>query len=239
MGMLVHGIVDAESVPALSQAALGVAADRSVRWVVSGELAGLVSDCPDGEVLPSRANLLAHTRVLEAVAQTMTVLPMRFGVVVPDDAALERDYLVARHDELRRSLDRLRGLVEFRLRISYVEDEVVRAVLEDDRTAARLRGRSSVQAQVQLGQHISAGIDARREQDAQAALDALAGHAADVSVTRPLGGLDVLVASFLVVSDRHSAFDVAVDELAERLSPLATVELVGPLPPFSFAGEER
>lgn len=239
MGVLVHGIVDADSVPALSPAALAVAAGRPVRWVVSGELAALVSDGPDGEVLPSRANLLAHTRVLETVAQTMTVLPMRFGVVVPDDAALQRDYLVARRDELRRCLDRLRGFVEFRLRISYVEEEVVRAVLAGDRAAARLRGRPSMQDKVQLGQHISAGIDARRERDAQAALDALAAHAADVSVTALLGGLDVLAASFLVASERHSAFDVAVDELAGRLSPLATVELVGPLPPFSFAAEER
>lgn len=238
MGLLVHGIVDAEKVPALSEAAVGAAAGRPPRFVVSGDLAALVTDGPDGEVLPSRANLLVHTRVLEAVAEATTVLPMRFGVVVPDAAALERDYLVAGHDELRRSLDRLRGFVELRLRATYVEDEVVRVVLEGDRKAARLRGRPGMQAKVELGQRISAGIDARRERDAQAALDALAPHVADVAVTAVVGGLDVLVASFLVASDRHTAFDAAVDELAGRLAPVATVELVGPMPPFSFTGED-
>ncbi|MDP8969451.1 MAG: GvpL/GvpF family gas vesicle protein [Actinomycetota bacterium] len=236
MGVVVHGIVDADSVPALSEAALGVAAGRPVRCVVSEDLAGLVTDGPDSEVPPSRANLLAHTRLLEAVAEQTTVLPMRFGVVVHDDAALRRDYLAARQEELRRSLARLRGFVELRLRASYVEDEVVRVVLEGDRKAARLRGRPGMQAKVELGERISAGIDARRERDAQVALDALAPRAADVAVTPVVGGLDVLVASFLVASDRHAAFDTAVDELAGRLAPVATVELVGPMPPFSFTG---
>lgn len=238
MGVMVHGIIDDATVPMLSATALLTAAGRPVRFVRSEDLAGVVTDT-DGEVFPTRGNLSMHTRLLEAVSQATTVLPMRFGTVVPDEAALERDYLEVRRSRLRSSLERLRGFVELRVRAFYIEDEVVRAVLDSDRDAAALRGREDLEAKVVLGQRVSDGIDLRRGQDAQLVLEALEPFAADASTASPTSVLDVVTVSFLVATDQNEAFGAAVDQLAGRLAPVAGLELVGPMPPFSFTGEDR
>lgn len=238
MGVLVHGIIDDADVPALSTAALLTAAGRPVRFVRNADLAGVVTDT-DSEVLPIRANLSMHTRLLEAVSEATTVLPMRFGTVVADEAALERDYLDARRSQLRTSLRRLRGFVELRVRACYREDEVVRAVLDTDRGATALRGREDLEAKVALGRRISDRIDRRREQDARLVLDTVEPFAAAASATSPTSVLDVVTVSVLVAADQSEAFGTAVDQLAGRLAPVVGLELVGPMPPFSFTMEDR
>lgn len=238
MGQLVHGIVDAAAVPSLPDAELEDAAGGPVSAVISGDLAGLVSDGPDDEVLPTRANLLAHTRVLEILARSSTVLPVRFGTVVPDAETFEQEYLVARRDALRATLDRLEGHDEFRVRATYVEEEIIREILQGDPSAARLRGQQGMQAKMELGERIAQGVEDRRGDDGRRILQSLSEAAADVAPAPPPAGLDVVVASFLVASDELAAFDRTVDEVAERYAPTVTFEVVGPMPPFSFAGEE-
>lgn len=241
MSVQVHGIIDDATVPALSTDALLAAAGRPVRFVRSEDLAAVVTDADgDREVLPVRASLSMHVRLLEAVSEVTTVVPVRFGTMVPDEAALERDYLASRRSQLRSSLERLRGFEELRVRAFYIEDEVVRAVLDSDRGATALRGREDLEAKVALGQRVSEGIDRRRAQDARLVLDALRPVAADASATSPASSvLDVVTVSALVAADQREAFSSAVEQLSGRLAPVAGLELVGPMPPFSFTGEDR
>jgi hypothetical protein len=235
MAVIVHGIAAADAVSALSDHQLAEVAERPVRTVSSGALAALVSDVPGEHALPSRANLLAHTRLLELVAGTATVLPMRFGVVAPDDGAIRDEYLTAREAPLTNALDRLSGCVELRVRARYAEEEVIRAVLATDRTAARLRERQDVAAQMQLGERIAHGIDARRPRDAAALREALTPHALEMADSDPPGALDVLAASFLMDRSAVDTFERTVSDLGAEVEPLLTLQLVGPLPPFSFS----
>ena len=46
------------------------------------------------------STLRLHWRVLEEAAAPTTVLPVRFGTVMADDAAVVDDLLAPRHDEL-------------------------------------------------------------------------------------------------------------------------------------------
>jgi hypothetical protein len=235
MAVIVHGIAAADAVSALSDHQLAEVAERPVRTVSSGALAALVSDVPGEQALPSRANLLAHTRLLELVAGQSTVLPMRFGVVAPDDAAIRDEYLSARQEPLTEALDHVEGCVELRVRARYAEDEVIRAVLAHDRAAARLRERQDVAAKIRLGERIANGIDARRVHDAATLHAALAPHAIRVADSDAPGALDVLAASFLVERDAVDGFERALSELAAEMEPIVTLQLVGPLPPFSFS----
>jgi hypothetical protein len=235
MGLLVHGIVAAEAAQGLSENELAEAAGRPIRTVLDGAVAALVSEVPGDEALPSRANLLAHTELLGHVTARTTVLPMRFGVVVPDDAALREDYMAHRQQMLGESLDRLRGFVEMRVRASYVEEEVIRSVLDTDRLAARLRGRQDQASRMQLGERIAKGIDARKEWDGAIIRDALAPRAEQMAETAATGALDVLTASFLVPHDDLDKFEAAVGDLQREVSPRVALHLTGPLPLFSFS----
>jgi hypothetical protein len=231
--LLVHGIVSAGS---LTQGDLSDAAEVDVAIVTHAELAGIVTPTDEEEAMPSRANLLRHTGVLEAATETTTVLPMRFGVVVPDEDTLVREYLEPEQSHLLDTLTRLDGHVEIRLRGRYDEESAIRVVVASDRRAARLRGRRGMEAKMELGERIVAGLEALREQHLQQAVDALMPPAAEAVPGRVAEPLDAFAVSFLVDHDELEHFDREVEQLADRLAPVVELKLIGPLPPFSFAG---
>jgi hypothetical protein len=218
MPLLIHGIVDADvSVPT------AVPPDEDVSSVVHGAIAAIVRPTPDHDVLPSRANLLAHTRVLESLATATTVLPMRFGMVVDDEQVLVDGYLAPQQDDLVAALERLRGHVELRLRGRYDEEAVLREVVAADPGLARLKGRGSMDARMRLGERV---------------VDALGTHVAGVVAGGVAEPLDAFSLSLLVAEDGMVGFDDAIDELGQEVAPALALELVGPVPPFSFTAPE-
>ncbi|MBW3619317.1 MAG: GvpL/GvpF family gas vesicle protein [Actinobacteria bacterium] len=233
MPLVVHGLLSADAADVLDPSVEGVEASTAV--VVHGEVAALVTATGEVDLLPSRANLLTHTRVLEAAAEATTVVPMRFGTVVPDEEALVATYLRPEHDAIGRRLDDLTGRLEVRVRATYDEDQAVRAVLDDDRRAAQLRGRDDFEARMELGERIAAGIAARRDDDARYTVEAVRRHVIDVAPATVSEPLDAFTVSFLVDRDALTAFEGSLEQVADELAPRVRMELIGPLPPFSFA----
>jgi hypothetical protein len=237
----VRGIVAASAIEALAaddvRAELDEAGGGPTRLVEHDGVAVLATEVADEEALPSRANLLAHTRVLEAVTGHATVVPMRFGTVVPDDATLVERFLAPDAPRLRATIARLEGHRELRLRARYDEPAVVRAVLADDPKAARLRDRGGIDDRIELGERIVAGIADRRERDREAVVEVLVPHAAAVEVGEVSEPLEAFVLSFLVAESDLDGFDARVEALAEAVEGMMSLELIGPMPPFSFAAE--
>src|SRR3954454_12470642 len=106
--MYVYGVLRADE--GLRLPSEGVAG-RPVTCVSHGDLAALVSDLRE-RVRPSRRNVMAHSEVLQALVAQNDVLPMQFGVVMPDADAVRDELLVAHGDDLRAELDALTGCVE-------------------------------------------------------------------------------------------------------------------------------
>jgi hypothetical protein len=235
MPLLVHGIIEASASDAMVPMELG---EDGVHLVRSEHLAAVVRHVETGEVLPSRQNLLAHTRVLEALASGTTVLPMRFGMVVADEAELLDGFLAPQGEALLAVLGRLRGHAELRLRGRYDEEAVLREVVAADPGLERLRGRRSTDAKLQLGERVVAGIEARREQDLQRVLEWLGPHVAGVVAGSVAEPLDAFSLSLLVSQAGMDEFDRALDELGRTVAPALALELVGPIPPFSFTTVE-
>lgn len=94
---------------------------QPVRAVASDGLTAIVSDHPDGEVPPSEADLWAHERVVEGLMTDYAVLPMRFGSLLDDDAAV-RALLSARAAELRAGLRHVAGAIELGVRAAWSVD---------------------------------------------------------------------------------------------------------------------
>lgn len=229
MPFLVHGVCR-EHPPSATEAV-----DAPVfRSVAAGGLVGVASETEETEALPTRANLLHHTHVLEHVGAHVTVLPMRFGVVVPDLDALVADFLEPDGERLRAALERIEGHVELRLRGRYEEARVIREVLDSDPRAAQLRGRRGTDAKMELGERIVRGIARQREHDTARVSAALGPHATALTSSTTAEPLDAFSISFLVADPQRADFEAAVDELGQALAPLLRLELVGPIPPFSF-----
>src|SRR5919108_1327164 len=102
--------------------------DARLALVTLEGLAALTSDVPDEFLEAGRDELLTHSRVLERALEGGAVLPMRFGVVMPNEKSVRDDLLAAHRAELEAQLDEMDGKIEVNLKGIYEEDAVLREV---------------------------------------------------------------------------------------------------------------
>jgi hypothetical protein len=213
----------------------------TVRTVVAGELAALVSGLPSDRIPGRRDDLEAHRRVLSLANERGTTIPMRFGIVMDSEDLVHEELLVRHAPEFTDLLQKLDGHVQMTVRAFYAEDALLREVAENDpeivRRTAAIQGLSELesrQERIELGQLVAERVTARREQDEQALLDRLSPLATEVRVDPPGSERVALNAQLLVRRDRRSALDDVVGVLGAALEGHLALRYLGPLPPYSF-----
>jgi hypothetical protein len=215
--------------------------DEPVGSVISEGLAALTSDVPDDFLEAGREELLTHSRVLEQALEDGTVLPMRFGVVLPDERSVRDELLAPHSEELEAQLRDMDGKVEINLKVLHDEETILREALAEIPEAAALR--QSIQGKpedatyyerIRLGELIAQALDDKREQTGPAIVDRLSPCAVAVRVGDPVHERMALNASFLVQRESLGRFDKAVDELGEEQEGRIRIRYTGPLPPHSF-----
>jgi hypothetical protein len=85
-----------------------------VRAVPAGDLRVLCAPAEPEEATPEA--LWRHEGLIEDLMEQRTLLPVRFGTVLPDETAAAAA-VAERRDELAAALDRVRGAVELGLRV--------------------------------------------------------------------------------------------------------------------------
>jgi len=234
----VYGVVRAAG--ATAPAVEGIAG-APLELVAEGEVAALTSPAPGEYMEAGREELLTHSRVLEATMEKATVLPMRFGVVVPDEEALRGQLLAPHREELAAQLDEIEGKVEVSLKGIYDEDAVLREIVAENRQVASLRERiggkpaeAAYYERIELGELVAQAFEAKREHDAAAIVEVLRPHAVAVEVGEPVHERMALNASFLVERAGLEKFDRAVEEVGRSQADRIRFKYTGPLPPHSF-----
>lgn len=211
------------------------------RLAESADLALLAGDVPAGIAIATRENLLAHSSLLDAVAQDTTVLPMRFGTVVEDLDLACAELLETRHDEYQAQLADLDGAVQFSLRAMYDEDVVLAELLAEDGQIRRLnemtRGappEAMRNERVRLGELIVAAFGVKRPVDADAVLERIRPRTRAI-VVRATGAPGVVVdVALLVDRKRTGELERDLEKLGRELSPRIRLRLVGPQAPYDF-----
>ncbi|QYX78197.1 GvpL/GvpF family gas vesicle protein [Streptomyces akebiae] len=204
--------------------------------VSSGELTAVVSEAP--EVLSvSRRDVEAHLTVQEQLWADGAILPLSFGFVAPDEAAVE-GLLQEQAEEFSQRLDELTGRAEFNVKGVLDEDTLLRAVLTESAQARELNdaireGGGTYEDRLALGELVAQEVQRRQEALGEEALAALRPYALAEQVTPPSQQYFVN-ASFLVDGERSDEFAEAGGELAEALGEGVELRLRGPLPPYSF-----
>lgn len=234
----VYGLVAADT-PA-PDGVRGLGPSGQVWTIRHRDLAAVVGDIPDDRPLGTRADLLAHEAVVDAVAAGAAILPMRFPAVVEEDGVVE-ELLAPHHDQFGAELAGLAGRVQFTLRGRYLEDVVVREVVEDDEEIAALRERvsavpedASYYDRVHLGELVVSALEARREVDAAQVLQRLEPFAVASAPRQPALPEEVVDVAFLVERDRQRAFEDAVEDVGRDLHERVRMRLLGPLAPYDF-----
>lgn len=214
--------------------------DTAVRYVTDDELAVIVSDV-DADSPAGRQDLLDHAHVLEAIVDQATVVPMQFGIALPDDDAV-RDQVLGRDregiSELLRALD---GFVQLTVQVFHQEEAALREVLRRDPGLADLRQQAQTApaataqtVQVELGQAVASAVEELLAEDAAVALDRLDPFAHAVSQNDPAGSYEALNAAFLVERAKRATFDAAVSDLRDETADQWRLRYVGPQPAYSF-----
>lgn len=226
----VYGV--ARRVPQIARAGI-VAADVSA--VEHAGLVAIVSRVPSPDVRATRRDLLAHQEVLQEAFGNGPVVPLRFGTVFDDAAAVVSELLAPRRDALLRLLARFENVAELSVRAHYVEDAVLREIVRDDARVARLRESG---ADVALGEAVVAALQAKRAAEAAGIERRLARLAEDAVVEEPRTEYELFRGAFLVEQERIADFDTAMNELARARDGCVVFKYVGPLPPHSFVDAE-
>jgi hypothetical protein len=234
----VYGIVPAS--PRKRPRAKGIHG-KPLRTVTSGSLGALVTAVPATELRAGRDELLAHSHVLEKALASGPVLPMRFGVIMPDEAAVRQGLLDTHRTALEAQLEALGDKVELNVKGFYDEDSVLSEIVAEDREVADLRSVVNGQPadathfeRIRLGELVARDLAAKREADERRILDALVAHATEMESGKLVHEHMVVNSSFLVERSKVPTFDEALERIAAEQHPRIGFRLTGPLPPHSF-----
>lgn len=234
-GCLLHGIVRAG-------ARTPGGPDGAVALVRHRQVAALVRPDQRWPVRPTRQDLLGHARLLDRLAETDPVLPMRFGTVLASPAAVEAEVLAPHHDAFVAGLTRLAGQAQFMVAARYVMDAIVEQVLVEQPALLRLHRRllggagTDPMHRMRLGELVARAIADQRAADTAALAAALRPYATAGRVLDPAGaGEDGVAELVALVEHRHrEAFETAAEHLARRWHGRVRLRLRGPMAPYHF-----
>lgn len=235
----VYGLIRAEDADPISARAVGDP-NEPVTIVSHGRIAALVSAIEQQEMMPTRRQMLAHTKVLEAAMADRPVLPMRFGIIVPNQATLLQ-VIGPRSAELRRLLDQIDGRIEVALKASWDEQSMWREVAAEHPdlagTGRALKSGGEQQTyyeRIELGRAIGAALEEKRAQARRRLMDIVAPLAVEVKELAPLD--DAMFAHFALLVEKRSepVLYQTIVALEQSESAGQTFRYVAPIPPYNF-----
>ena len=197
-------------------------------------LAAAISPLQGEALRPTAENLWLHETIVEALRQQGPALPVRFGTLLADTAAVA-DALAERYDVLAADLARLGDKVEFGLSVLW--DPPITPGEErapGSGAAVKAQGLGARYLRARLAAHRREAAMRERARALAHELDReLSVHALERRCTLlPTPRLAVR-AAYLVEPERVPAFQDAFAQL-DRAHPALRLLLSGPWPPYTF-----
>ena len=226
--------------------AIGGRGDR-IHTVVFNDLACVVSDSPDMKYDSTRANMMAHEKLIEQIMREFTVLPIRFGTVTTKDSSspvedIRHKLLESRFKELLSLHEEIDNRVELGLKALWRDEKAIyEEIVAENRELRKLRdsieGKSPEGThfdRMHLGEMVKKALDQKREKEAKKLLARLRPVADRLQENKIIMDRMVLNAAFLANKDREIECDEIVKRLDEELGERMVFKYVGPTPPFNF-----
>lgn len=241
-GWCVYGVVAARA--GRLPAGLTGIDDAALDLVVHGDIAAVVGEMQLERPPGRRADLMAYSKVLDALAGSGAVVPVRFGSVLPDADSIVEAVLAPDEPLFVDLLEQLAGRRQFTVRAAYQDQVALAEIVRSDPTVAALREHTrdlpedaAYADRVRLGELVARAMEEKVEVDAQILADAIVPFTAAHRVTLGSGADDVVTVTVLVDDDRREEFEQQLEDLAEAVHERIRLQLVGPTAPYDFVGE--
>ena len=239
-GVYVYSIVESGGPQTFGKIGMGGRGD-DVYTVHYRDLAAVISRTPLVVYDPTRENALAHEHVNEVLIEAgFTPVPMSFGTMFKTEKdAIE--FLKDTYDALRDVLEKMKGKLEYSLKVNWDRDAVLREIEETNEELRRLKEeittdqqRSTYFARMQLGRLVEQALVERSDVYVREIYGALRDAAIASRSNKVIGEKMILNAAFLVARDQEKAFDQTVQEIAKRHEGKLSFRYTGPFPPYNF-----
>ena len=242
-GLYVYGLIPA------SAAALSIAAKpvmnpaAAVEILTVGDISALQSPIDADEILPVRRNLMAHTKVLEEAMACTTLLPMQFGVMVPDQAHLARLIEVNRESVLR-ILATLTGKIEVGLKVRWNEATIFSEIATETPTL-RDQGRKlnqkneqeSYYDRIALGQKVEAILQVKKQSDFDLFSECLAEFDCQIKHLASMDDYSVLNSAILIDKAREETLFDQINDINRDCDNRFDIKFISPVPAYNFVSE--
>ena len=238
----IYGIIEAAGEIDLQQA--GIEEESQVHTVNYNDVAAVVSKASLAICEPTRKNMAAHNRVLEAVMKDHTILPARFGLISDSEDKL-RDLLAKYYTTLKDYLGKLDNRIEVGVKVFWEKQRMFGIIdgksQQLTRLQAEIRRAPPARAQALLleaGRLVKSQAEEWQVEYSDYFYMRLMRVAVDGRRNYPIDISNLLNTSFLVDIAKEKIFDAAIEELDAKHGDWATFKCVKPVPAYNFVNLE-
>ena len=205
------------------------------------DIGAVISSSPVVKYSVTRANTMAHQKVMEAVMKYYPMLPVRFGTIGEGMDLIMEKVLKARYDELKELLRYVEDKIELGLKALWTNKEAAfREIVDENKDIRMLRDRLMSEKvrpqrdQVRLGEMVKKALETKKIQEEKSILDLLKGLWVEHKKNDVFGDQMITNSAFLIRKDSEKAFDEMMDKLTARYDGKMKFKYVVPVPPCNF-----
>jgi hypothetical protein len=215
--------------------------DQSKLYSISaGHIAAVVSDVVGENVRPERARLAAHHQVLKKLMTEDTPLPMSFGIVADNPAAVRR--MLARNQHvLLDQLQHVAGKVEMGLRVTWDVENIFEYFVNTHPELRIARDRllgsncqPTQEQKIEVGRMFDRLLNDDREAHTDLAMGIFASHECEIKQLKCRNEREVMNLACLVKREAVPQFEAGVFEIAKQFDNNFALDYNGPWAPHNF-----
>ncbi|MDO9529682.1 MAG: GvpL/GvpF family gas vesicle protein, partial [Syntrophales bacterium] len=146
------------------------------------DIGAVISSSPIIKYPVTRANTMAHQKVMEEAMKDYPMLPVRFGTIGEGTDLIREKVLEARYDELKELLTYVEDKIELGLKVLWSnKEDAFREIVDENKDIRILRDRLMSKKvrpqrdQVGLGDMVKKALEAKKLREENAILDLLKG----------------------------------------------------------------
>lgn len=206
-----------------------------------GGIAALVGEISPGVRLGTPQDFAAHARILDEAAAEVPVLPLRFGAVMTDRDAVIEEFLAPYEQQFSETLRSLEGRRQLVVKGRYVEQALLREILDEMPKARQLQQRianadeaASREERIALGELIGKSVEARRAADTRHLAGRLGEAGIEFKFREPTHEFDAVHLACLVERADEERLREECTRFARDQEGRIELRLLGPMAAYDF-----